>query len=113
MFARKVTDCSINQWLPSTIIQCYTPEEGLQPFNWPLSVIMHKYKYLSSQAGTKLWSEAIVKARKIQVALVSDGFFDVFPALAKFAAGGFIYHVCCFRDDHRRVSGVRVPRMIV
>lgn len=109
LFVRKITDRQTRKWLPSTYIQCFSPQGGLQPNYWTFSALMDAYHEVSVESGAALWTRAVEQCRELPVAVVSEGVMDLLPALVKVSPIGYVVHLCILRDARERRAGVRVP----
>ena len=109
LFVRKITDKQSSQWLPTTYIQCFSPQGGLQPNYWTFSALMGSYREVSVENGAALWTKAVAACRELPVAVMSEGVMDLLPEIMKFSPIGYVVHLCIIRDGEERKVGVRIP----
>ena len=109
LFVRKVTDKQTDQWLPTTYIQCFSPQGGLQPNYWTFSALMDAYHEVSIESGAALWTRAVEECRELPVAVMSEGVMELLPEIVKFSPIGYVVHLCIMRDGEERKVGVRIP----
>lgn len=109
LFVRKITDKQSSQWLPTTYIQCFSPQGGLQPNYWTFSALMDSYREVSVESGVALWTKAVAECRELPVAVMSEGMMDLLPEIIKFSPIGYVVHLCIMRDGEARKVGVRIP----
>lgn len=109
LFVRKITDKQSSQWLPTTYIQCFSPQGGLQPNYWTFSALMDSYREVSVENGVALWTKAVAECRELPVAVMSEGMMDLLPEIIKFSPIGYVVHLCIMRDGEARKVGVRIP----
>ena len=109
LFVRKITDKQSSQWLPTTYIQCFSPQGGLQPNYWTFSALMGSYREVSVENGAALWTKAVAACRELPVAVMSEGVMDLLPEIMKFSPIGYVVHLCIIRDGEKRKVGVRIP----
>ena len=109
VFFRKITDRATNEWLPTTYIQCFTPQGGLLPNFWPFSVLKDLYHEVSIEVGAAMWTKAVEECQDLRVAVLSEGLVDLLPEIVKHSTIGYALHLCVMGDGKTRVAGVRIP----